>query len=87
MPILAWRKRLIAVVLESTALRGDAACSLTCGYMAATLLLGLVLNALFHWWWADSVAALALLIWLVPETIEARRGARAGRAACACVEA
>lgn len=87
MPILAWRKRLIADVLHSSALRADAACSLTCGYMAATLLLGLVLNAVFHWWWADSVAALALLIWLVPETDEAMRGARASRAACACGEA
>ena len=84
MPVLAWRKRAIASRLDSGALRADAACSITCAYMAGTLLAGLVLNALFHWWWADSVAALALLIWLVPEAREALEGARAGRGACGC---
>jgi divalent metal cation (Fe/Co/Zn/Cd) transporter len=84
MPLLAWRKRVIAAQLDSAALRGDAACSITCAYMAGTLLVGLALNALFGWWWADSVAALALLYWLVPEAREALEGARAGRSACEC---
>jgi divalent metal cation (Fe/Co/Zn/Cd) transporter len=86
MPVLAWRKRAIAVPLGSPALRGDAACSITCAYMAGTLLVGLSLNALFGWWWADSLAALGLLIWLVPEAREVIEGARAGRGACACGE-
>lgn len=84
MPLLARRKRRIAAAIESPALRGDAACSITCAYMAGALLLGLLARALFGWWWADSLAALALLIWLVPETREALDGARSGRAACAC---
>jgi divalent metal cation (Fe/Co/Zn/Cd) transporter len=84
MPLLAARKRTLAMRLDSPALRGDAACSITCAYMAATLLIGLGLNVLFGWWWADSVAALALLYWLVPEAREALEGARAGRGACAC---
>jgi divalent metal cation (Fe/Co/Zn/Cd) transporter len=84
MPLLAWRKRRIAAAIESPALRGDAACSITCAYMASALLLGLVARALFGWWWADSLAALALLIWLVPEAREALDGARTGHAACAC---
>lgn len=84
MPLLAARKRTIAAQLESPALRGDAACSITCAYMAGALLLGLALNALFGWWWADALAALALLYWLVPEAREALEGARAGRGACAC---
>jgi hypothetical protein len=62
----------------------DAACSVTCAYMAGTLLAGLALNALFGWWWADSLAALALLHWLVPVAREALEGARAGRATCDC---
>jgi divalent metal cation (Fe/Co/Zn/Cd) transporter len=82
MPVLAWRKRVIAAQLGSAALRGDAACSITCAYMAATLLVGLALNALFGWWWADSLAAIALLYWLIPEAREALEGARTGRAAC-----
>jgi divalent metal cation (Fe/Co/Zn/Cd) transporter len=84
MPVLAWRKRRIAARIDSTALRADAACSITCAYMAATLLVGLVLNALLHWWWADSIAALVLLVWLVPEAREALEGAREGRGACGC---
>lgn len=84
MPLLAWRKRAIATPLGSAALRGDAACSITCAYMAGALLVGLLLNALFGWWWADSLVALGLLYWLIPEAREAIAGARAGRAACAC---
>jgi divalent metal cation (Fe/Co/Zn/Cd) transporter len=84
MPLLAWRKRVIAVQLGSGALRADAACSITCAYMAGALLVGLALNAALGWWWADSLAALALLYWLVPEAREALAGARAGRGACAC---
>ncbi len=84
MPLLARRKHAIATRLNSVALRGDAACSLTCAYMAATLLVGLALNAAFHWWWADSVAALGLLYWLGSEAKEALEGARAGRGGCSC---
>lgn len=84
MPLLARRKRAIAARIGSAALRGDAACSITCAYMAGTLLIGLALNAALGWWWADSLAALALLYWLVPEAREALDGARRGRAACEC---
>lgn len=76
MPLLAWRKRQIAAHLNSAALPGNAACSMTCATMAATLLVGLAVTTLFGWWWADSIAALAFLIWLVPEAHEAWEGAR-----------
>jgi divalent metal cation (Fe/Co/Zn/Cd) transporter len=52
--------------------------------MAGTLLVGLGLNALFGWWWADSLAALGLLYWLAREAREALEGARAGRGGCGC---
>jgi divalent metal cation (Fe/Co/Zn/Cd) transporter len=84
MPILARRKRQLAAQLDSAALRGDAACSMTCAAMAATLFAGLVLNALLGWWWAESIAALTFLVWLVPEACAALEGARAGRATCSC---
>jgi divalent metal cation (Fe/Co/Zn/Cd) transporter len=84
MPLLAWRKRQLATVLGSSALKGDAACSMTCAYMAGTLFLGLALTALWHWWWADSLASLAFLWFLLPETRGAWEGARQGTAACAC---
>lgn len=84
MPLLSWRKRQIATQLDSAALRGDAACSMTCAAMAATLFVGLAITTLFGWWWADSIATLAFLIWLVPEAREAWEGARAGKATCQC---
>lgn len=71
MPWLGISKRRIAGRIDSDALRGDAAENFTCAYMAATVLIGLGLNALFHWWWAEYVAALVFLFWLVGETREA----------------
>ncbi|HEV2582121.1 MAG TPA: cation transporter [Ktedonobacteraceae bacterium] len=79
MPWLAITKRRIAKRIESGALRGDAASSLTCGYMAATVLVGLALNTLFHWWWAEDIAAFVFLFWLVQETLEAFEEARSGK--------
>lgn len=84
LPLLARCKRTIAARIDSAALRGDAACSITCAYMAGTLLVGLALNAAFRWWWVDSIAALALLYWLIPEAREALASARAGRGGCCC---
>lgn len=78
MPWLGITKRRIAGQIDSDALRGDAAESFTCGYMAATVLVGVGLNAMFHWWWAEDIAALVFLFWLVGETREALEEAREG---------
>jgi len=82
MPFLARAKRRIAVRIDSAALRGDAACSLTCAAMAGALLAGLLLHLAFGWWWAEPLAALGFLYWLVPETREALAAARRGRMGC-----
>jgi divalent metal cation (Fe/Co/Zn/Cd) transporter len=79
MPLLARRKRVIAVRIDSVARRGDAAWSITWAYMAAALLVGLTLNAAVGWWWADSAVALSSPYRLIPEGREALEGARAGR--------
>jgi divalent metal cation (Fe/Co/Zn/Cd) transporter len=71
MPFLAFRKKRVAKTLRSAALAEDATASITCAYMAGTVLIGLLLNALFHWWWVEDVAALAFLFWLGRETWEA----------------
>jgi divalent metal cation (Fe/Co/Zn/Cd) transporter len=78
MPWLGVTKRSIAERLNSASLRADAASSLTCGYLAGTVLLGLALSAAFHWWWVEGVAALAFLYWLIGETREALEEARGG---------
>jgi divalent metal cation (Fe/Co/Zn/Cd) transporter len=67
-----WRWRLaLAERLGSPALRGDAACSMVCLYLAAVALAGLVLNQLFGLWWADPIAALGLIWWIRGEAQEA----------------
>lgn len=74
MPVLARAKRAVAQSIDSPALRGDAACSVTCAYMAAALLGGLVLNAVLGWWWADPLAALGIVYFLIREGREAWTG-------------
>jgi divalent metal cation (Fe/Co/Zn/Cd) transporter len=76
MPWLAVSKRRISKRINSAALAGDAANSLTCAYMAATVLAGLLLNALFGLWWVEYFAALGFLVWLVKETLEVFAEAR-----------
>jgi divalent metal cation (Fe/Co/Zn/Cd) transporter len=68
--LLKWRLSL-ADRLGSPALRGDAACSVVCLYMAFATLAGLALNALLGWWWADPIAGLALIWWIRGEANEA----------------
>ena len=60
MPLLASRKRKLAVLTSSAALKADAAESALCGYMAWIALAGLAVNAIWGKSWADPVAALAL---------------------------
>jgi divalent metal cation (Fe/Co/Zn/Cd) transporter len=78
MPVLAWRKRRVNLVLGSPALRADIAETITCAYMAAATLAGSALNLAFGWWWAEYAAALALLVFVVMETQEAIEAARGG---------
>lgn len=61
----------IARRIGSPALRAEAKESLACDLQDLTLLVGLGANALWGWWWADPVAALALIPWLVKEGWEA----------------
>ena len=73
-----WRWRLaLADRLGSPALRGDAACSMVCLYMAGVALGGLLLNQFFGLWWADPLAALALVWWIRGEAKEALEVSRA----------
>jgi len=74
-----WRWRLaLADRLGSPALRGDAACSMVCLYMAAVALAGLLLNQFFGLWWADPLAGLALIWWIRGEAKEAVEAGQRG---------
>lgn len=80
-----WRWRLrLSEQLHSPALRADAACSAVCLYMAATLLVGLALNHVLGWWWADPVAGLAMIWWIRGEAAEALEAANTGKHCADC---
>lgn len=85
MPLLWQGKLRVAKRIGSAALKADAACSVTCAYMSLTLLAGLLLNRIFGWWWADPLAALVLIYFLVQEGREALHEARTGET-CSCGE-
>lgn len=74
MTYLFWGKSKIAKELGSRALRAEAVESLVCDLQDLTLLVGLGLNALMGWWWADPIAALALIPLLIKEGWEAFMG-------------
>ncbi len=74
MPLLARKKRLIAARMKSRALEADSRQSSLCAYLSAILLGGLVLNAWVGWWWADPLAALAMVPIIAREGLEALRG-------------
>ena len=71
MPLLAWAKRSVNSRIDSSALTADIAETLTCAYLAGATLAGVLLNTLFHLWWAEYVAVIVLLFWLIRETREA----------------
>lgn len=74
MPWLAHQKRRVATRLSSRALHCDSRQTSLCAYLSAILLGGLALNAALEWWWADSIAALAMVPIMVNEGREALRG-------------
>ena len=74
MPILAAYKLKVAARLNSRALRADAVESITCGYLSIVLMVGLAATRLLDWWWLDSIAALALIPFLVKEARAAING-------------
>lgn len=75
MPYLARAKRRIGIALGSRALTAEATQTSLCMWLSAILLGGLLLNALVGWWWADPVAALAMVPIIAKEGVEGLRGA------------
>jgi divalent metal cation (Fe/Co/Zn/Cd) transporter len=74
MPVLAREKRAVAVCLASGALAAEATQTNICAWLSAIVLLGLGANALAGWWWADPVAALAMVPIIAYEGVQAVRG-------------
>jgi divalent metal cation (Fe/Co/Zn/Cd) transporter len=64
LPFLAVAKFRLARRLESAALRGDGVLTAAGAVLAFAVLLGLVGNGAFGWWWSDAVAALLIAAFL-----------------------
>jgi divalent metal cation (Fe/Co/Zn/Cd) transporter len=60
MPWLARQKRALAPAIGSQAVSADAQQTSLCALLSGVLIVGLGLNSLFGWWWADPVAALVI---------------------------
>jgi divalent metal cation (Fe/Co/Zn/Cd) transporter len=60
MPLLSTAKRAVAADLESSAMGADAKQADFCALLSGILLLGMLLNAAFGYWWADPLAALIM---------------------------
>lgn len=74
MPFLSWFERRTGRELGSASAVADSKQTLICTYLSAALLAGLLLNSLFGWAWADSVAALVIAVFAVREGVEAWKG-------------
>jgi divalent metal cation (Fe/Co/Zn/Cd) transporter len=74
MPLLTRAKRKVGRGINSAAMMADAKQTELCTYLSAITLGGLILNALFGWWWADPVAALIMVPIVINEGLEALRG-------------
>ena len=68
---LAYGKARTGRALGNRVLETEARVTVIDGLLAGTVLIGLVLNAVFGWWWADPLAALVIVYY----------GLREGRAA------
>ncbi|WP_329791655.1 cation transporter [Lentzea sp. DG1S-22] len=74
MPGLSHAQRKAGRELGSASAVADSKQTLLCTYLSAVLLVGLVVNSVFGWWWADPVAALVIAAVAVREGREAWRG-------------
>jgi divalent metal cation (Fe/Co/Zn/Cd) transporter len=75
---LARAKQRVAADLGSRAMQADAFQTTACWWLSLATLAGVGLNGLFGWWWADPVAAIAIVLVIVREG----RNAWAGERAC-----
>lgn len=74
MPLLGVAKQRLGSRLGSGATSGEGAQNLLCAYLAAAVLVGLLANAAFGWWWLDPVVGLGIAGLAVWEGIRTWRG-------------
>ncbi|GCE29883.1 hypothetical protein KDA_53670 [Dictyobacter alpinus] len=71
MLLLAFGKRVTGLQLKNEVLLTEGRVTLVDAYLAGAVLLGLLLNALFGWWWADPLASLVIVYYGIREALHA----------------
>lgn len=71
MLLFAFGKRVTGQQLKNKVLLTEGRVTLVDAYLAGAVLLGLVLNALFGWWWADPLASLVIIYYGIREALHA----------------
>ena len=71
MLLLAVGKRVTGRQLQNDVLLTEGRVTLVDAYLAGAVLLGLLLNALFGWWWADPLASLVIIYYGIREAMHA----------------
>lgn len=71
---LAYGKARTGAALENPVLAAEGRVTLVDGILAAAVLLGLVLNAVAGWWWADPLAGYVLVVYALREAREVFSG-------------
>ncbi|MTD57292.1 cobalt transporter [Amycolatopsis sp. RM579] len=74
MPFLSYAQRRAGRELGSASAVADSKQTLLCTYLSGVLLVGLLLNSLFGWSWADPLVALVIAAVAIKEGREAWRG-------------
>lgn len=74
MPFLSYAQRRAGRELGSASAVADSKQTLLCTYLSGVLLIGLLLNSLFGWYWADPLVALVIAGVAIKEGREAWRG-------------
>jgi divalent metal cation (Fe/Co/Zn/Cd) transporter len=74
MPLLSYAQRRAGRELGSASAVADSKQTLLCTYLSGVLLVGLLLNSLFGWSWADPAVALVIAVVAIREGREAWRG-------------
>lgn len=78
---LAWGKIRTGDALGNPVLRAEGKVTLVDAYLAGAVLAGLVLNALFGWWWADPLAGAVIIYYALREARHAFKHTTEGAAA------
>lgn len=74
MPFLSIAERRAGRQLGSASVVADSKQTLICTYLSGAVLIGLLLNSAFGWWWVDALAGLVIAAFAVREGLEASRG-------------